>query len=318
MKIRNSSAFHRNSLLRNVMIRTVILVILPVMILTFYFGARNEANTKETFDTQRKELTAQAFDSANSYLHQIQELLLSIDNDSMLTNFLTRSYSAGKNYQYYANSIKNRLAYAVHSIQGVTIRIYMTNPTIPVGFGIFYSGSALYDEPLFTDFLSDANQQEGWFLLPGNTGFAFDSLYRQYDSLFYIRKMTAFNEKPIGYITGMIPLPTLAENSGLNARSVHDLDQAAITLYYTSDQPELPLTSDLLAAGSGTYETIEYEVKKLDISDVSLVICTPRYQRTDIMLLPAMIAATILALLFTFTAHISRVLGGIQKLINQA
>lgn len=318
MKKAGLDNLRQSALWRNVMIRTLALVVIPVLALTIYFSCRNETNVSTTVRTQNEALATQAFDAVDTYLGQLQEQVISICNDSVLFSFLTRGYLMKSDYHYYTNTMGNRFAYAVNALDGATIRIYMTNLTIPMGFGIFYEAEALLEEPLLADFVADPEQADCWLLLPQNYLSDFNVMHRQQDCLMYIRKMADYNGKPVGYIAGSVPIPRLVANSGLSVHNVHNLNDRTLTLYYTSEYPYLQLSEKQLLQGHGTCSNMDYIAITMNAAGLRMIVCVPSYQHNpSILLLPLSLAGIAIFLLVMFTLHISQIIQSIQQLINQ-
>lgn len=310
-----------NALWRNILMRIAIFVVFPILAVSVAFIWKNQTDASRAFDAAHSEIADQAQGAINSYISLIQETVVTLENDSVLTVFFMRPYETGKNYLTYEGTVNNRLKYAVEALNGATIRVFMTNDTIPNGFGAYNNARYLENDPLFSDFLSDPQARGQWFFFPLDDQYpTYHPLAHTYDSLLYIRKMAAYAGEPLGYIVALFPIQTLAEKSGVSAQSAYDAKTRSLSLYYMQDRPDFQVSEEKIASGEGGIRNnTQYGVRTLGEVPISIVVYTARHDNVlGYIAIPLIMLLMALFLIAVFTRHIRKIIDSVQKLIDEA
>ncbi|MEG0766308.1 MAG: hypothetical protein RR482_01200, partial [Clostridia bacterium] len=205
----------QNHMQRKFTLRILFMVTLPVLLVILLLLVKNEQDLNEDLQRANQQVATQMLSSLQTYCEQIDRVALLMQSDSVLSTFLGRHYKAGVDYTTYARSIRPHLNYIINSGDDKSTFLFQSNPSIPEGFGFFYSDDYLWEDPLFADFLRDKDADMRWLFLPARTRYTpYHPLSRTQDAMLYIRKLKPLDQMAVAYVVTIVPIPTLLAASG--------------------------------------------------------------------------------------------------------
>ena len=142
---------NQRRLFNKLLLRFFCLVLLPfIVLLLLLLRFSNRLQLKNDI-AQNEIITLQALNSIHRQTEFAENMCKTVIQNQNLVNFLDKQYETMPDFLYYRTTIRDFVC-VTNGVSDITLRIYMENPTIPMGFGIFYPMSFITPIPEFENF----------------------------------------------------------------------------------------------------------------------------------------------------------------------
>lgn len=114
------------------------LILLILAILTLYFSVVMEKSIRSASKNDLHKAGQQAVSQAENALSRSDSIVRSLASSQLLLEFLEKTYTPGDDFAYYHTDIRSFIAACAGIDFHSYVKIYMTNTSIPEGYGYFY------------------------------------------------------------------------------------------------------------------------------------------------------------------------------------
>jgi len=193
---------NQRRLFNKLLLRFFCLVLLPfIVLLLLLLRFSNQLQLKNDI-AQNEIITLQALNSIHRQTEFAENMCKTVIQNQNLVNFLDKQYETMPDFLYYRTTIRDFVC-VTNGVSDITLRIYMENPTIPMGFGIFYPMSFINPIPEFENFYS-SDDDDLWLKLPDDESLAQNHSPNQRDCYHYLHKIEIAS-RCIGIIEAIVP-----------------------------------------------------------------------------------------------------------------
>lgn len=278
------------SIKKKMTITFVIFILTPTLLLCSY-----------SYKQVQRYILSEIISSANSTLDQVKynimnkvEIIESVSSNicynSGLEVFLKSVFlPSPSSIDEYLNIIVPIVEHAVlyHKFSFSDISVYMTNETIPEGYGYFQHERRIRDEDWYQNFMQ-TGKNAAW-ILPPRTGAKGSASSYTSSMLMFVRKISAPNDLHLGLITISLPQSEMFSSFNLpdDSNSFFAFTESGHVLFSLPNTtlPSEKVLEKIAAISSGHYITdnILYLVRTIDAMNIKICMVVPLSSRTYAM-----------------------------------
>ncbi|NMO98057.1 sensor histidine kinase [Paenibacillus lemnae] len=236
------------SIKRRLSIAYIAFILIPFCLLSVHSYIQTSTfQSKQTASNLEQTLSVQK-NGIEAKLNLVESISHNITYNTRLQNFLSEPFNnQSDTFDLYRQIIHPIVSYSLlyNQVEISNIKIYMSNHSIPEGFGSFYHDTAVLDEPWYVHFL-EAKQRSAWYSLPGE------------DSYIYLQKIISMEGKYLGVSRVTVLKPNLFA-------SLTDLPNQSPAVYVIDAEGYLQYGSTVesltkeISQNSLSKETFEYK-----------------------------------------------------------
>lgn len=189
-------------LFNKLLIRFFCLVLFPFLVLLLLLLRFSNQLQLKNDVAQNEIITVQTLNSIRQQTEFAENMCKTVVQNQNLVNFLDKQYETMPDFLYYRTTIRDFVC-VTNGVSDITLRIYMENTTIPMGFGIFYPISFINPVPEFVSFYS-SDEDDLWLKLPEGENLAQNHSPSQRDCYHYLHKIKIAS-RCIGVIEALVP-----------------------------------------------------------------------------------------------------------------
>ena len=311
--------FRNLSIYKRTTLAYVVFILVPSLLINIYSYQQIDQSLRNEF-VQAKKLTLQhAKSNIESKVEIVESVADNICYNNYLINFLNEAYIPSISYDEYNSEIKPIVEYAMlyHKVNIDNILIYMQEPTIPQGYGLFFSEEGIADKAWLASFkASDARTV--WL----HAYEEFDNTYYRIpkNSYLYVSKITTLKGQYLGLCVIRVSLNEIfkMDEAITTDNDIIVMEPDGHILYPDGAHHTLPSLNDIY--GHFILDKNIYVYDTIHALDQKIILKTPP-KYTDIVSskvksLSYMIIASNIILMIMFYHSLQRVFKKIHKNLN--
>lgn len=161
-------------LFNKLIIRFSLEILVPFILLLLLFMMFSNHQQLENDIMQNEIVKMQTLNSIQQKTMQVEKMCSTVAQNQSIINFLNKKYDKSNDLGYYQTTIRNFVS-TTNGISDIRLKIYMENPTIPMGFGIFYPIDFIRPNTEFSQFYSSSGNDIWLHLSEGEQIIKYDS-----------------------------------------------------------------------------------------------------------------------------------------------
>lgn len=187
-----------NSLYKQLLIRIVIFLIIPLVVTLSMIIITNSVEGQNSYTVYRELLVEQARMTRETHIHNVHEIVNSIRMNNIINGFFLVDY-VKENLRYYKSDIES-IFNNLYLNNNYKISIYYVNETIPRGMGSFYYVSDLKN---LSDFVN--SDIKSMWIMP-NEGTIYQSELTTFEKNYTYLEKVFINEELLYIIAVSVPM----------------------------------------------------------------------------------------------------------------
>ncbi len=299
----------QNRLFKKLVTLFLCFVLLPFMLLLIALFWHANRLQLENDIAQNENLTLQTISSVRKQTELAENMCKTIIQNPNLIHFLDKQYETTPDLFYYQTTIRDFVK-ATNGVSDIKLRIFLENPSIPMGFGIFYPIDYIDSTPDFTAFYhSDA--ESAWLRDPDGSCITKLSLPNRENSHHFMHKIL-IGSRCIGIIDAAVPNDVYTVTDPLSSEEVSPVDLGHCQMYNYSGRELRAEETEAFTAAPGTGHTQEliYTLKETLTGPSDVLVVTQRsrvtHMQTFLLLSIPLLFAALITVFFLYNQHVIR------------
>lgn len=219
-------------LFNKLIIRFSLEILAPFIMLLLLFMMFSNHQQLENDIMQNEIVTMQTLNSIQQKTMLVEKMCRTVAQNQRIINFLNKEYDKSHDLEYYQTTIRN-FVYTTNGISDIRLKIYMENPTIPMGFGIFYPMDFISPNSEFAQFYSSSGDDIWLNLSDGEQIIKYDSS-KQSDYYHYFCKIKTATDC-IAVIEASVPKSSYNVSSSDSDMLIQPIELENCYLYNYTD-----------------------------------------------------------------------------------
>lgn len=287
-----------NTIYKRILIYFTLFVFLPVTIITSILLINiNDQHERIALSTST-ELAYRYQLSVEDYLQEKKEMLISLSSYNELTVFLSSPYQPRIDFETYNSSVISFFKGYAGNYYTDSIRLYITNDSIPEGHGTIYPIDYINQNVLIKSYLK-SNDSTAIFPSSAFEGkITHDNFLETADSIIIIHKMMNYDQL-LGIV--ILKLPETEIYSVTDSTKL--IQDGSTTIINHSSKPTKTLPLSSLTGSSGVIDDLAYSRKQIKDFPYEIMIITDAEEPVGFIKSYQLIIFTILLLASSFMLY---------------
>lgn len=299
----------QNRLFRKFMATFCCFVLLPFMLVLFFLLQSANRLQLENDIKQNDNIAAQTVNAIRQQSELAENMCKTVTQNQNLTSFLDKEYETTPDLLYYSTTIRDFVK-VTNGVSDIKLRIYLSNDSIPMGFGIFFPMSYIESSDELCAFLN--SQQEAVWLNGrfDQAVYAYQRTGRD-DAWHYFLKIQTGSHLT-GVIEATVPQSVYSVANTFSETVLEPVRLSGCYLYNYSGLPVSESTVENFPSGEPIFHDRELVYSKYELPNgpFDVIIVTRRSQTTAVnatlaLLLPMLFVVMMVAF-FAYTRRTFR------------